>query len=401
MTLHYKPRVIVICLILIALFSRLSYWQWTRHLEKQQVVAELQARIKEEPRRLTDLLLAHPTSSELVFRRTLVKGTYDFEHEVILRNRRLGPDPGNYLFTPLHLSDGSTVLVNRGFIPLALSSPEERKHIAQPASAAFIGLIKESQPKKFLAPADPESGKNLPWVDAWLRPDIESIARQLPYPVLPFSLEIVHTNPTQSLEQQLIQQKSDKAELFMPSEQIYNMVSSQEASQLDPLKYPIPVFDPVIPPARHLGYVFEWAAMAILTFLIGILFLIKPPRNVTAILMALPFLCILSGCSIFGASTSGSSVMVTSYYGDTDGFTGKKTASGEPFDHNDLTAAHKTLPFGTLVKLTNPANGRSCLVRINDRGPYVSGRDLDVSKAAAFELGMLRSGVAPLEAELH
>ena len=401
MTLHYKPRVIVVCLILIVLFSRLSYWQWTRHLEKQQVVAELQARIKEEPRKLTELLHAHPTPPELVFRRALVEGTYDFEHEVILRNRRLGSDPGNYLLTPLHLSDGSTVLVNRGFIPLALSMPEQRKRIAQPAAAAFIGLIKESQPKKFLAPADPQSGKDLPWVDAWLRPDIESIARQLPYPVLPFFLEIVHTDPTQSLEQQLIQQKSDKAELFMPSEQIYNMVSSQEAAQLDPLKYPIPVFDPVIPPARHLGYVFEWAAMAILTLLIGLLFLIKPPRKLAVLLVTCTMALPLTGCSIFGISTSGSDVMITSYYGDTDGFTGKKTASGELFDHQDLTAAHKTLPFGTLVKLTNPANGRSCLVRINDRGPYVSGRDLDVSKAAAFELGMLRSGVAPLEAELR
>ena len=86
-----------------------------------------------------------------------------------------------------------------------------------------------------------------------------------------------------------------------------------------------------------------------------------------------------------------------SWYGPN--FHGKITANGEVYDQMALTAAHKTLSFGTLLKVTNPRNGRSVIVRINDRGPYIEGRDLDLSKGAAIELGMLRKGVARLKIE--
>ena len=73
---------------------------------------------------------------------------------------------------------------------------------------------------------------------------------------------------------------------------------------------------------------------------------------------------------------------------------GSRTASGERFDKRDLTAAHRTLPFGTRVRVTNLATGRSVTVRVNDRGPFVAGRVIDVSHAAAEELGMVGRGVA-------
>ena len=71
-----------------------------------------------------------------------------------------------------------------------------------------------------------------------------------------------------------------------------------------------------------------------------------------------------------------------------------KTASGERMNPAKLTAAHKTLRFGTKVKVTNARNGKSVVVRINDRGPFIRGRVLDLSKAAASEIGMIRSGHA-------
>lgn len=71
-----------------------------------------------------------------------------------------------------------------------------------------------------------------------------------------------------------------------------------------------------------------------------------------------------------------------------------RTASGERMDPSKLTAAHPRLKFGTRVEVTNPRNGKSVIVRINDRGPFVKGRIIDVSKAAAGQLGMIRSGVA-------
>jgi rare lipoprotein A (peptidoglycan hydrolase) len=86
-----------------------------------------------------------------------------------------------------------------------------------------------------------------------------------------------------------------------------------------------------------------------------------------------------------------------SFYGK--GFHGKKTASGEKFNQHKLTAAHPTLPLGTEAKVTNLETGKSVKVEINDRGPYAKGRDLDLSKGAAKELGMTKGGVAPVKIE--
>ena len=83
---------------------------------------------------------------------------------------------------------------------------------------------------------------------------------------------------------------------------------------------------------------------------------------------------------------------MASFYGHE--FKGQRTANGERFDPNQLTAAHRTLPFGTRVKVTNLDNGRHVVVRINDRGPYAKGRVLDLSRAAARKLGFEQDGTA-------
>jgi rare lipoprotein A len=88
---------------------------------------------------------------------------------------------------------------------------------------------------------------------------------------------------------------------------------------------------------------------------------------------------------------------VASWYGP--GFHGKRTASGERFDQNELTAAHRQLPLGSEVKVTNLENGRSIMVAINDRGPYIGGRVIDLSKAAAQRLGMVADGLAKVRLE--
>lgn len=84
-----------------------------------------------------------------------------------------------------------------------------------------------------------------------------------------------------------------------------------------------------------------------------------------------------------------------SYYADF--FQGRKTSNGEVFRQRKRTAAHKTLPFGTKVKVTNAKNGKTVTVRINDRGPFVEGRIIDLSKKAARKLGMLNDGVVNVE----
>jgi len=87
-----------------------------------------------------------------------------------------------------------------------------------------------------------------------------------------------------------------------------------------------------------------------------------------------------------------------SWYGPT--FEGRSTASGELYDMTASTAAHGTLPFGSMVRLINTRTGKSAVVRINDRGPYVKGREMDVSYQVATRLGMINRGVARLRMEL-
>ena len=81
-------------------------------------------------------------------------------------------------------------------------------------------------------------------------------------------------------------------------------------------------------------------------------------------------------------------------------FEGRSTASGERYRGGELTAAHRSLPFGSLVRVINPSNGRSVTVRVNDRGPFTHGRVIDVSRAAALELGLVARGHAEVELEL-
>jgi len=89
------------------------------------------------------------------------------------------------------------------------------------------------------------------------------------------------------------------------------------------------------------------------------------------------------------------SIGIASYYGS--GFHGKKTANGERFDMYDYTAAHRTLPFNTRVKVKNLHNNKSIIVRINDRGPYIKGRIIDLSFNAAKKIGLIGRGVGKVK----
>ncbi len=90
--------------------------------------------------------------------------------------------------------------------------------------------------------------------------------------------------------------------------------------------------------------------------------------------------------------------VTASWYGQE--FSGRRTANGDRYDPRALTAAHKTLPLGTKIRVTNPRTGAQVLVTVTDRGPYVGRRELDLSKAAAREVGILSSGVASVVIEV-
>ena len=118
-------------------------------------------------------------------------------------------------------------------------------------------------------------------------------------------------------------------------------------------------------------------------------------RSGSMVIAMLPFLFCVAGCAHSSKRLEKGNAC---WYGAA--YQGKKTASGELFNKDKLTAAHRTLPFDTIARVTNLLNGRSVDVRINDRGPFVKGRIIDLSEAAARELGMIREGVVPVKVKI-
>lgn len=116
------------------------------------------------------------------------------------------------------------------------------------------------------------------------------------------------------------------------------------------------------------------------------------------ILTVIIFLFIGVSHPTFAQSNDKTQIGAASWYGSK--YHGRKTSSGERYNKNDMTAAHKTLPFGTKVKVTNPANNQSVVLRINDRGPFVGKRIIDVSEAAARKLDIHAAGVAKVVVEV-
>ena len=117
-----------------------------------------------------------------------------------------------------------------------------------------------------------------------------------------------------------------------------------------------------------------------------------------AILVIIMMISTLGLFSFKNNATDAKKTSFASYYHDK--FNGRKTASGEIFSNSKLTAAHRTLPFGTEVKVTNLRTGKSVVVEINDRGPFHSSRALDLSKAAFNSIGNHKNGTLPVEYEI-
>jgi rare lipoprotein A len=117
--------------------------------------------------------------------------------------------------------------------------------------------------------------------------------------------------------------------------------------------------------------------------------------------IALVLMADLSGCAgALGPATGGGTAGprqsgLASWY--SDALHGRPTASGEPYDRDALTAAHRSLPFGTVVRVTRTDDGRDVVVKVNDRGPFAEGRIIDLSRRAAEELGMIEEGVVRVE----
>jgi surfeit locus 1 family protein len=277
MQFHFSLKTSLICLLLSALMFYASYWQYTKYIAKTAYVQELDNRIKLPIENLESILALNPDLGAILNRKVKISGEWDYAHEIIIRNRKHEGKAGVLVLTPLKLRApaGSTVLVNRGFIPISHSNPENRKIFQAEIKAEQIsGLIKASVAKKFLAPPDPISGLDKAWVDAWLRIDIESISKQMPYPLIPFYIETLPVDNLGLDSSKMLLTKSDKDQiLFMPGagQASLNSIHSQE----DLSKYPIPFYDPIVPPDRHFSYIFEWAIMGLMVIAAAIIIQLK------------------------------------------------------------------------------------------------------------------------------
>lgn len=271
MRFHFSLLTTVVTLGLALGMVRLSIWQWDRHIQKQELVEHLERKLLEPPAPISDLIRSSNDISQETWRRVRFSGEYDFQHEMIVRRNR-GPNDraGFHVITPLMLdNDAGQILIDRGFIPLGREGKETRKEYHRPSRVDHIGLIKNSMPQKFLAPSDPPTGLDKPWVDVWIRVDINKMSLQLPYPILPVYLEIMENPQDPGVSQKIFKESSTGRN------EVLSITGTQKVENLGmespDVSYPIPLFDTTPPPDIHLGYVYEWAFMALLTLGIGLI----------------------------------------------------------------------------------------------------------------------------------
>lgn len=269
MRINFSKKITLVCVLLALGMLRMSYWQWQRHLWKQGIIKDLEARISEPVADFNPPSDQQDPAWDLApYHRYRLHCEFLFEQEMVLRNRRDDNVPGVYLLTPCKLKGSEKIaIVQRGFIPLTYSAPEARKIFQKEREAVFVGLAKASDPQKFMAPNDAPAGPGHPWLDAWLRVDLDSIGKQLPYPILPIYFELVDRTDGVIKEDEVVRSDAGREEIFMMPIGRDPIVSPEA---IDPSKYPIPAFNAVVPPGRHLGYVYEWAFMALLTLLAGL-----------------------------------------------------------------------------------------------------------------------------------
>ena len=255
---------------------RAAWWQWDRHVSKLSYIETLQENLSKPVIQINDVLSKNNEPETLIFRRVEIAGQYDFKNEMILRNRKHNSLPGVFVITPMKIAGHEKhILVSRGFLPLSLSNPEKRKLFQKPDEVQFTGLIKSTVKRRLFAPEDPPAGRDLPWVDAWLRMDLDNMAKQLPYPIEPFFIEIMNTEDSTKAQELIVRTESDRDEMFFLAGK---GIPAPPTEKDDLSQYPIVVFDTVVPPTRHLGYVFEWSAMALMTIIIAIILQLRRPK---------------------------------------------------------------------------------------------------------------------------
>lgn len=259
----------------------MAVWQWDRHLWKIGVINHLTSNLELQPVELTSLSLSANKDdwAPYYFRRVQVSGTFDFKHEVVIRNRRLGKVAGFHVVTPLQLEGTHVaILINRGFIPIGAESQEIRKKFQPQGQVSFTALLKEPVRPKIFSPQDGDTGLDKKWVDSWLRVDVAKMQRQIPYKILPIYAERIGDEASPSLSSRIVQEsEAGRNEILL-----YTTDKKVENQGIGPANgnYPLAAHDTTPPPDIHLGYVWEWSFMALLTTAIGIILQLPRPGKI-------------------------------------------------------------------------------------------------------------------------
>jgi cytochrome oxidase assembly protein ShyY1 len=277
MKFRFSLPVCIVGTLLTVGFARLSYWQWARHLEKIVLQEEVNTRLSQPPTSLNTLLKNKANTNLPEYTPVEVQGSYDYSNEVVLRNRKHDERPGVLVLTPLKINEtDKAILVARGFVPLAYADQESRKQFQRNSSEKILGITKATQVKKIFAPSDAANGMSAERLDAWLRPDIERIQKQIPYDLLPFLVEATKEQSASDLSKALFASSKGKEELLSLS--LKSIPSAKEIGDLS--QYPIPMVTANLPASRHFGYVFEWVFMGIMTILICLVLQLRRSETV-------------------------------------------------------------------------------------------------------------------------
>ncbi len=212
---------------------RCSFWQWARYLKKVELVQSYNEHSTSVAIQLSDSQIVKESFDTLWNQKISVSGTYDFENQVIVTNKKHATGSGHFLITPLKI-DGSdkAILVSRGFIPFEDRDPATWGKYDTTSRENLHGVLKHAILPYFLGPSNPEVSSSGPLKRLWYFEEIDKMAKQLPYP-------IVQTAYIQRLGKPPVGE------------------------------YPAQAVSIEVPPSTHFGYTIEWALLAIVTVIIG------------------------------------------------------------------------------------------------------------------------------------
>jgi surfeit locus 1 family protein len=222
----------VVVILGFVLLCRLGVWQLQRLQQRRDQNSLLLTRLEQPPLVLTGQPLNYDQAD---LRRFTVRGTYDFQNELLLRNQELNGVPGVKVITPLHIAGSDqAVLVDRGWIPLVQSAPEARAAFDRQAGEVEVqGIARATQTRlNWLSPADPSPESPATRADAWFRVDIPRIQKQVPYPLLPVFVELGQVGAADST--------------------------------VDMAHPPVPYVELDLSEGPHLGYAIQWFSFAVI-----------------------------------------------------------------------------------------------------------------------------------------